>query len=257
MTLGIWEKHTEWPLTGLSVAFVAIYSWQIPVQPTGVWNGGDEAALNVIWICFASDYVISLWLTSDTWTWFKHHLFELAVVVLPMFRPLRMLRVVTALNSLQHTGGMALRGRIAAYVSSSVTLVVFIGSLAELDAERNAPHAVITSFPKALWWTFVTITTVGYGDYESITATGRTIAFVIMLAGIGLISVVTATMASWIVDEVSAEDKKNTEISHDQVERLGARLAHMEAMLADMQARTGTDLKEERHNLVAKDDPLQ
>lgn len=184
------------------MAFVAIYSWQILVQPTGVWNGAAEAALNVIWICFASDYVISLWLTSDTWTWFKHHLFELAVVVLPMFRPLRMLRVVTALNSLQHTGGMALRGRIAAYVASSI-------------------------------------------------------AFVIMLAGIGLISLVTATMASWIVDEVSAEDKKNAEISHDQVERLGARLAHMEAMLADMQARTGTDLKEERHNLVANDDPLQ
>lgn len=140
MTLGIWEKHTEWPLTGLSVAFVAIYSWQILLQPTGVWNGGDEAALNVIWICFASDYVISLWLASDTWTWFKHHLFELAVVVLPMFRPLRMLRVVTALNSLQHTGGMALRGRIAAYVASSVTLVVFISAHWPNSMRNATPH---------------------------------------------------------------------------------------------------------------------
>lgn len=127
------------------------------------------------------------------------------------------------------------------YVSATVTMLVFIGSLAVLDAERYAPHATITTFPRALWWTFVTITTVGYGDYTPVTATGRIIAFVLMLAGIALIGVVTATLASWIVDEVSAEDKKNTEISSEQIEQLDARLAAIEAVLARLSKSAAKD----------------
>lgn len=231
MTLGKWEKATEWPLTGMSVVFMVVYAWQILAEPTGRLNDLGELVMNVLWLLFAVDYVVSLCLASDKWTWFKHHLFDLVVVVLPMIRPLRVLRVLTALNALHRTGGMALRGRIAMYVTATVTLLVFIGSLAVLDAERYAPHATITTFPKALWWTFVTITTVGYGDYTPVTSTGRIIAFAVMLAGIALIGVVTATLASWIVDEVSAEDKKNTEISREQIERVDRRLSVIEAML--------------------------
>ena len=55
-----------------------------------------------------------------------------------------------------------LRGRVAVYVCVTTVLVGFVASLAELDAERNAPHATITTFPDAAWWTVSTIATVGY-----------------------------------------------------------------------------------------------
>ncbi|KFI73934.1 potassium channel family protein [Bifidobacterium mongoliense] len=48
---------------------------------------------------------------------------------------------------------------------------------------------------RALWWTFATITTLGYGDYTPVTPTGSIIAFAVMLAGIALIGVVTAAFA--------------------------------------------------------------
>lgn len=240
MTLRTWQKATEWPLTGLSVVFMDVYSWQILAQPTGRMDDAAEWTMNILWVLFAVDYVVSLSLSIDKWTWFKRHLFDLFVVLLPMVRPLRVLRVLTALNALHRTSGMALRGRIALYVTATVTMLVFIGSLAVLDAERYAPHATITTFPKALWWTFVTITTVGYGDYTPVTPTGRIIAFAVMLAGIALIGVVTATLASWIVDEVSAEDKKNDEISHEQIERLNTRLTNIETMLKAIQPRNSS-----------------
>lgn len=195
--------------------------------------------MNIIWIIFGMDYIISIALSDNRWDWFTHHLFDLVVVLLPMIRPLRVLRVLTALNALHRTSGMALRGKITMYVSCSVILLVFIGSLAVLDAERHAPGASITSFGRAVWWTFVTITTVGYGDLAPVTATGKVIAVAIMLAGIALIGVVTATLASWIVDEVSAEEQRNTEITREQVEEVSQRLQRMETLLNTMQSQGG------------------
>jgi hypothetical protein len=66
-----------------------------------------------------------------------------------------------------------------------------------IDAERDAPDASIAIMGDALWWA---ITTVGYGDRYPTTTTGRAIAVELMMAGIALLGVVTATLASWLVD---------------------------------------------------------
>jgi voltage-gated potassium channel Kch len=53
----------------------------------------------------------------------------------------------------------------------------------------------------ALWWAIVTVTTVGYGDVSPATAEGRLIAVALMLIGIGVISALTATIASFFVED--------------------------------------------------------
>lgn len=237
MTLKKWESITEWPLTILSLLFLVLYAWQILAEPVGVWNNLAEWSMNTLWVLFGADYLLSLLLAEKKWDWFIHHLFDLVIVVLPMIRPLRVLRVLTALNALHKTSGMALRGRITMYAAASVVLIVFIGALAVLDAERYAQGASIRNFSQALWWTFVTITTVGYGDYSPVTSTGRIIAFVLMLGGIALIGVVTATLASWIVDEVSAEEKKGTTITNEEVEQVSRRLENIERKLDRVELR--------------------
>lgn len=101
----------------------------------------------------------------------------------------------------RHAGG-SLRGRVAVYVAGATVLVLFVASLAVLDAERGAKSATITTFGDALWWAMTTVTTVGYGDRYPITAEGRFIAGGLMLAGIALLGIVTASLASWLVDKV-------------------------------------------------------
>ena len=234
MKLTKWESLTEWPLTVLSVLFLGVYAWQILAQPRGSWNVTANGAMNALWLIFALDYVIALVLAENRKEYFKHHLFDLAVVLLPIIRPLRALRVLTALNALHRTTGMALRGKIIIYVTASAVLLVLVGSLAVLEAERYAPGATIRTFPEALWWTFVTIATVGFGDYTPMTATGRLIAFVLMIAGIGIIGVVTGTFGLWIVEEVSAETERTTEITREEVEAVAARLDRIERMLAEV-----------------------
>ncbi|EME62530.1 ion transport protein, partial [Rhodococcus ruber BKS 20-38] len=124
-----------------------------------------------------------------------------------MLRPLRLLRLVTLLGVVHRSVGTALRGRVIVYASGSTALLLVVSSLAMLDAERTAPDATITTYPDALWWSAVTVTTVGYGDFAPVTATGRLIAVALMIAGIALLGVVTATLASWLVERVGEQDE--------------------------------------------------
>ena len=109
---------------------------------------------------------------------------------------------MTLLSILNRYAGGSLRGRVAVYVVGATSLVLFVASLAALDAERDAKNATITTFGDALWWAMTTVTTVGYGDRYPITAQGRFIAGGLMLAGIALLGIVTASLASWLLDKV-------------------------------------------------------
>jgi voltage-gated potassium channel len=103
------------------------------------------------------------------------------------------------------------RGRAVLYPSASIaaatSLVLFIASLAMLDAERYAKGANITTFGDALWWAMSTVTTVGYGDRYPVSGQGRFIAGGLMLAGIALLGIVTASLASWLIDKVRAVEE--------------------------------------------------
>lgn len=79
--------------------------------------------------------------------------------------------------------------------SRGAVLLAFCGGPAVLDAERSHPAANITGFGDAAWWAATTMTTIGYGDRYPVTATGRLAAVALMVAGIAVLGVVTATLA--------------------------------------------------------------
>ena len=237
---------TEWPLTVLALVFLLAYSWEVLAR-THV--SLCETTINVIWIVFIVDYVVSISLAHDRKTWFKNNLLLLISIMLPIFRPLRLLRLVAVLNVLNRTSGMAVRGRITLYVCSSVILLIYGGSLAELDVERNAPGTTITDFGKAIGWAFVTTTTVGYGDMSPVTWQGKCIAVGLMIAGIALISVITATLASWIVDRVSDEADKRANETESETTRLSSNVAE----LTDAVNRLRDDIAKLRESPTADD----
>ena len=160
------------------------------------------------------------------------HWYEVAVIVLPMLRPLRLLRVVTLLGALQRSVGSAIRGQVIAYAAGSTTVLLVVSSLAMLGAERGASGSSIESYGEALWWSAVTVTTVGYGDYSPVTVVGRAIAVGLMIAGIALLGVVTATLASWIVERVSEQDDANQAATRAQVAELARELAALRRELS-------------------------
>ena len=199
-----WEKIVQWPLLAASVLFLISYSWRVLADLDGPRNLLALVVLVAAWLVFAVDYLVNLYLAPERRHWFITHLFDLVVVFLPVLRPLRLLRLVTLLPIVQRTPGQAVRSRVGLYLAAASSLLIWMGSLAVLDAERSAPRANITTVGDSVWWAFVTISTVGYGDYFPVTGTGRLVAVALMLGGVTLVGVITATLASWILERIVA-----------------------------------------------------
>ncbi|MGN6408330.1 MAG: potassium channel family protein [Curtobacterium sp.] len=217
-----WVRVTQWPLAAAALAFLAAYAVEILAEPRGGARLACELVVNVTWVMFVVDYVVMLVLAERRLRWFLRHLLDLAAVALPFLRPLRLLRLVQLFRVLQHTTGAAVRGRVTLYVVVTTALLVFVSALAVFDVERHAPGATIVSFGDALWWAVVTITTVGYGDLTPVTDAGRLIATGVMIGGIALLGVVTATLASWIIEQVGQRDEAAQSATRREIRELTA-----------------------------------
>lgn len=227
----------EVPLMIVSLAFLAGYSVQVLSPDPGLGKIAQTVVL-VTWFAFAIDYAVTLVLVPNRAGWFFRHLHLLAVVLLPALRPLRLLRLITLVTVLQRVAGNALRGRVVTYVIGASALLVYLAALAMYDTEHLAAGAHIESFGDALWWAIETITTVGYGDMFPVTVTGRLIAVALMICGIALLGVVTATLASWLVEKVSAEEAKGTEITAEHLSELKNEVQLLRQELAQKRALT-------------------
>ena len=99
------------------------------------------------------------------------------------------------------------RSQYAAFITLFLTLLVLtVASVLVVQFESHAPNANITTGADALWWSVVTITTVGYGDFYPVTAGGRITAAFVMFAGVGIIGSLASILAAVLVgpSDVSA-----------------------------------------------------
>jgi voltage-gated potassium channel len=218
LTAEQFEKRTEWPLAIVAVIFLVAYSVQVLARPQGHFSVAIEVVIAVTYAVFVVDYLARLSLATNRRRWFVRHLVDLAVIALPLLRPLRLLRLLVLLAALQRTIGGAIRGRVAIYTASGAVLLVYVASLAVLESERELSGANIKNFGDAVWWSITTVTTVGYGDSWPMTTTGQVVAVLLMMGGISLVGVVTATLASWIVQRVAQEDTKDRAATAAQIE---------------------------------------
>jgi len=105
-------------------------------------------------------------------------------------------------------------------VSVLVILMIEFGSIAILAAEKTSADANIITANDALWWSLVTISTVGYGDHYPVTIMGRSIAIVVIIIGVGLFGIVTGFLANRFLNDEGGGDsvsgnKNNNENSAD------------------------------------------
>lgn len=225
MKIETWDRYSERPLIAVSLVFLVAYAWEVIANLQGVAGVIADAIINATWVIFGIDYLVNLALAERRWHWFYTHLFDLAIVALPILRPLRLLRLITLLRILGRSTGARFRGRLIVNVSGAAVLLVFSASVAILDAERGYPGASIKTFSDALWWSVVTLSTVGYGDLYPVSPLGRFLAAAVMVGGVALIGVVTATLASWIVERVAVRDEAEQAATRRQVNDLSEQIA--------------------------------
>jgi voltage-gated potassium channel len=128
----------------------------------------------------------------------------LASIPITSFNIFRIFRVLRFVRIWRLMGGREMAKRvtnkpadIALYlVFFFILLLIEFGSIGVLVAEKGAPDANILTASEAIWWTFVSITTVGYGDYYPVTNAGRIVGVITLTVGVGLFGVVTGYLAN-------------------------------------------------------------
>jgi len=183
----------------------------------------------LIWGAFLFEYLILLWLAPDKWQMVRTHPIELILILVPIVRPLRLLHVFRGALGLgaavQSLGRMFARPGFHWFLAFA-TGTIFACAAATFAFEQAHGDAQITRLSEALWWAIATCTTVGYGDFAPVTPGGRGVAVVLMLLGVSLISVITANIASFLVEEDSTDDESELRLQLDELnEKLDQLLA--------------------------------
>lgn len=202
--LGRWEDRTRIPLLVAALTFLLLLT--VPIidrHLSPLARLTLRAADSAIWALFVLDYVLRLSWSPSRRRFAVTHLPDLAMIILPALRPLRLLRLFTVGNLLARRSATAILGETTRAVAACAVLLTYLGAVVELDSERDAPKANITSFEDALWWACTTITTVGYGDRYPVTTQGRLVAVALMLIGIALLGLLTAGIAAWFVRQAT------------------------------------------------------
>jgi voltage-gated potassium channel len=126
-----------------------------------------------------------------------------------VFRLLRIIRIIRAFPSFKVFLDSFFQDRVrGAVVSVSIfiLLITTIASILILVVEVSENSNIKTA-EDAIWWAFVTITTVGYGDYYPVTVWGRIVSLMLMISGVGLFGTFTAIFSSWFVSNNHNNDK--------------------------------------------------
>ncbi|MER8009078.1 ion channel [Streptomyces sp. NPDC094149] len=202
-----WEQRTELPLAVASLAFLACYA--VRVLAPGLRDPLQDLAFAVLlasWVLFAVNFAVMWRLSGQGLGYIRRHPLDAVVVILPLLRPLRVVKVYEAVQRRHGKPRLALHARVIAYSGLATVLLGFAGALAVYQQERGAPDASMKSFGDAVWWACATLTTVGYGDITPVTPLGRVIAVGMMVIGLALLGAVTGTFASWLLQVFARED---------------------------------------------------
>jgi voltage-gated potassium channel len=233
------ESLTKYPMTLLGVAWLVI---AIVVLTTDVDDSASEAlvgALFGLWVIMLVEYIVRLLITPDTPGYLKRRWIEPATVVMPVLQGWHFVGI-ERMTLLVREGELRIEAVLKHHSLFRVLIAVvgtlFIGSWLVLLFENKAKGSNIHDYPDALWWAIVTVTTVGYGDRYPVSEGGRIVAVVLMLVGIGLIGVLTATVASLFIKEHTDANKEEYRKGHAD---LGQRLSVIASRLADVERRLG------------------
>ena len=165
-----------------------------------------------------------------------------ASLPLPGLKVLRLFRVFRAVRMIRFYGWKNLMSQVShnradaalAVIAFAIVLVLEFGAMAMIASERTNPDANIKTSSDAIWWAFVTITTVGYGDRFPITNVGRLIGMAVMMVGVGLFGVLTGYLANAFLTPSKEEDEKTQQVPAAATEA-GTELAEIKRLLIQQQ----------------------
>lgn len=203
------------------VFVAALMSIPVAAQP-GDLTGAILVVDVVAWLIFVVEAVVKVRAhgrqeyLADRWNWA-----DLAIIVLSapyhlatglaivarlgsLARLARLVRIGLIMVKVVRQGRRVLSRRNVPVAVALVALVASTAAAFVFLSERGVNGDVFGSYGDALWWSIVTLTTVGYGDIAPVTIAGRVGAVVLMIVGVAFLGTIAATLASLFVGEEEA-----------------------------------------------------
>ncbi len=166
-----------------------------------------------------------------------------------LFRAFQVLRVLRAIKSLRLIWRILFRNRAVGIVASAATatmLLVALGALTMLLVEAPNPQSSINTPEEALWWAFVTVTTVGYGDFYPVTTEGRIVAVLLMVSGVGRFGSFAAYIGSLFVADRSEEGNREQLANREAMQRLLLRVECLTEEVRSLKLQLSDKRREDR-----------
>ena len=196
---------TESPLIILAFAMIPLligpYIWDLSQDELNTFNRLDQ----IIWALFVINLIVKVLIAPRRLSFLKSNILEV-IVVIPYLQPLRIVFFGT-----KAIWGMTKIARPDFLIVVSGGLVIISATIVTSLERSSNPE--LGSFPDALWWAIVTITTVGYGNQEPVTFFGRIVAVILMITGVGFFGAIAANLAAFFVRK--DEDEKIDKLQRD------------------------------------------
>jgi voltage-gated potassium channel len=210
------NEETKFGLLNIIVVILSLYVMIALIIDTFFKLSKETSELlryldNAICIFFFIEFLIRFFKSDNKLNFMKWGWIDL-ISSLPMIdslragrliRLIRLFRIIRAFRStknlVNHIFKNKAEGALTSVTAIAILLIIF-SSIAILQVE-TAPKSNIKTAEDAIWWSYVTITTVGYGDLVPVTTEGRIIAALLMTAGMGIFGIFTAFIASLFVSD--------------------------------------------------------
>lgn len=229
----------EWVVLVATLLLIPVLLIEAESNSTG-WKTFAAAANWTIWAIFVAEMVFILRVAPRRKAALRAHWLDLAVIVLTvprvsgwlasmrlvrLARLIRLFRAGTLLTRLLQREKALSSGTAFRFVALVTVFVVVVAGSVEAIVDTKD----FNSTWLGIWWAIVTVTTVGYGDVAPKTVEGRLVAIVLMFVGIGFLSVLTATVASFFVKNERGDE--HVELMNT-LQRIEAELAEVKQRLA-------------------------
>jgi voltage-gated potassium channel len=236
---------TLWKLVILALSLYvlgALFVDTVFTLPEEVSNILERADV-LVCVLFLCDFAVNLLKAPSKlkflkWGWID---FVSSIPNLSMFRwgrVARVIRVFRLLRGFRSTKEIlafifANRAKGALFTMGLISFFLMLfSSIAILNLETHADSNILTA-SDAIWWAFVTITTVGYGDFYPVTRLGRLVAAVLMITGIGLFGTFTAYVASFFLQPNEEEEEERENKILKKLNKVEAKLETIESKLRE------------------------
>lgn len=163
----------------------------------------------VIWLIFLTDVLVGLVRAKHKWKYILHHPIEI-IAAMPLDSIFQSARIIRAFRLLRF---LSIGKRYFAPIrnilaTNGLNSLLSVSAFTLLAASILVTHfePAINTYEDGLWWSIVTTTTVGYGDLSPKTPTGRLVAVVLMLIGIGIIGTLTSSITTYFIHDPKSKN---------------------------------------------------